>query len=349
MEIRAREWVGPLAPGSFRGGVMRTLHVSPRVTAPLAAFVILACTIPGCSDAPMAPASGHGASALRAGLARSDGPVGVQEANLFYPLGLGNHWGYDHALSIEVVPDDGPPEPTFGVNDRRVRDLVCIEPLGERSYVVERESYPGGVFTWVRYRQDEAGLFEADLDITLPPTCAGVAGTRVIDARTRVAGRGEEAWEAVAVKIADPAQRLAYRAAWESVQARSAALWRALCVEPGMPRSAAGGSGATPDEITRLEYPLHPGAHWVIRADPRVETTVEAAEALELPAGRLPGWRTRIESDFLGPSDHAHLWFGRSGLLKIVAHVEGVATDPSGNPYGRVISDASELVTAPSL
>ena len=102
-------------------------------------------------------------------------------------------------------------------------------------------------------------------------------------------------------------------------------------------------------EITRLEYPLHPGAQWVIRADPRFESIVEGAEVLDLAVGHVPGWRIRIESVLFGPDDRVHIWYGRGGFLKLEAYFEGIATDPGGNRLGRLISEESEVLTEVSL
>jgi len=329
---------------------MRTPDLSPRASGLLTGVALLALALSGCGKAatPVAPAAGRvPESALRAEIAGGLAQ-GSQSANLFYPLELGNHWGYDHALGLYFIPEGGPPGPVFGLNDRRDLDIVCIEQLAGRSYFIERESFPGGVFTWMRYRQDGAGLYEADVDITLPPNCDAQTGRQTFDAEGVSARPGEAAWAGVAASLADPAKRAAYRAAWERIQARASEVRRALGTEPGIPQ-AAGGGGVESGEITRLEYPLHPGANWVIRADPRFESIVEGAEALDLAVGHVPGWRIRIESVFLGPDDRVHVWYGRSGFLKLEAHFEGVATDANGDPIGRVISDESEVLTEVAL
>jgi hypothetical protein len=331
---------------------MRTSDLSLRVSSLSAGIALLALALSGCgrTAAPVSPAAGREPeSALRAGIAGAGGLAqGGHSANLFYPLDLGNHWGYDHALGLYTIPIGGPPGPVFGLNDRHNFDIVCIEQLAGRSYFIERESFPGGVSIWSRIRQDGAGLYEADVAVTLPPTCAAEAGRQKLDAEGMSTRAGEAAWAGVAARLADPAKQAAYRAAWERIQTRAAEVRRALGVEPGLPRAAAGG-GVEPGEITRLEYPLHPGAHWVIRADPRFESIVEAAEVLDLAVGHVAGWRIRIETEFLGPDDRVHVWYGRSGLLKLEAHFEGVATDPDGNPIGRVISDESDVLTDLSL
>jgi len=331
---------------------MRTSDLSPRASGPLAGIALLALALSGCGKAaaPVAPAADRvPQSALRAELAGAGGLAqGGQSANLFYPLQLGNHWGYEFTLSFYIIPDGGPPGPAFGLSQPRDRDLVCIEDRAGRSYVVERRSYPGGLFDWVRYRQDGAGLYEADVESPLPPDCAGVSGRQTFDAEGVAAASGEAAWAGVEAKLTDPAKQLAYRAAWERIQARALALRQALGAAPGIPRTAAGG-GVEPGEITRLEYPLHPGARWMIRADPRFESIVEGAEVLDLAVGHVPGWRIRIESVFFGPDDRVRIWYGRGGFLKLEAYFEGIATDPSGNRLGRLISEESEVLTEVTL
>ena len=320
---------------------MRALVPLRSTPSQLAALAIIALTLAGCGRAPTAPASGPDSNALRAGLtspgaAAHDAP----EAALFYPLQLGNHWAYDFLFRVAVVPFSGTPS-VFVVREQHERDLTCIEELAGRSYVIERTSFPGGV-DWVPYRQDGAGLYESDVPAR---PCSGGTGRQKLDMD---ATRSDEAaWAGVEAKIADPAKRAAYRAAWDRMEARSIAIRRALGIELES-RRATGGAGA--GEITRLQYPLHTGAHWVIRADPRFESIVEGSDVLDLAPGRLQAWRIRIDSEFVGPDDRVHVWYGRSGFLMLAAHFEGdVATDPNGTPIGTLTSDQSEVLTELSL
>ena len=142
---------------------MRTSNLSLRVSSLSAGIALLALALSGCgrTAAPVSPAAGREPeSALRAGIAGAGGLAqGGHSANLFYPLELGNHWGYDHALGLYTIPIGGPPGPVFGLNDRHNFDIVCIEQLAGRSYFIERESFPGGVSIWSRIRQDGAGLY----------------------------------------------------------------------------------------------------------------------------------------------------------------------------------------------
>ena len=75
-------------------------------------------------------------------------------------------------------------------------------------------------------------------------------------------------------------------------------------------------SGPTEHELTRLEYPLRHGHQWVVIDDAFLMTaTVEGREVLDLPIGRTPGWRIRLESDIFGPDDEVYLFYSRLGYL----------------------------------
>jgi hypothetical protein len=322
---------------------MHAVYKSPRASG-LFGIALLALILSGCgrANAPAAPTidAREGQLVARPPLDETAGP----NANPFYPLEVGNHWGYEHTLALYVVPAGGPPGPVFGSSDRRDRELVCIEQRAGRSYVVERELFGGSPPWWLLYRQDEAGLYELD-GPTVSPPCGDPVGRRAFDVGEESASRGEKAWLGVAAQIADPALQVAYRAAWDRVRDRSAAVARAVGAGLGMTP----GGGVEAGEITRLQYPLHPRARWLIRADPRFESVVEGAEALDLAVGRVPGWRIRIESEFLGPEDRVHVWYGRTGFLMLAAHIEEVATDERGNPIGTVVGEETEELIALSL
>lgn len=328
---------------------MRTPDAPRGSSALLAVVVIVAATLAGCGKAVelLAPAAESvSASGLRAQPAADDGLA----ANLFYPLQLGNHWRYNRTSTVVVLPTAGPPV-NYESRGMRDRDLVCVEPRAGHSYIVERTFAYTATHSWtwwVWYRQDEGGLYEAD--VAVPPACAAGAGRRVFDAEAVAPVPKEEAWAAVATKLTNVATRPAYRAAWERVQSRVSAIRQAVGGDPGAgPRTVARGGGVGSDEITRLQYPLHPGARWLIRTDPRIESTVEGMEVLDLPVGPVPAWRIRIDWDDFGPEDRVHVWFGRSGYLKLFAHFEDVATNEQGNPIGRLIAEDDERLVDLSL
>jgi len=76
----------------------------------------------------------------------------------------------------------------------------------------------------------------------------------------------------------------------------------------------------------QLRYPLHPGQRWVYRdlGSLSIFMTVEAAENLATPAGHIPSWRIRIDRPGIWKPgrDRSHVWYGRSGYLQLVTHLE---------------------------
>src|SRR6185503_21276890 len=131
-------------------------------------------------------------------------------------------------------------------------------------------------------RQDRSGLYEADVATSVPPTCATAlaptalgepapgsplsrAKYRELLQRNGVRKEKLDPYAEALVRVVDRARRI--DAALES---------------RGRP------GGALEGEITRLRYPLHPGARWTIRESPLFTAVVEDQEILDLPAGRLP-------------------------------------------------------------
>ena len=108
--------------------------------------------------------------------------------------------------------------------------------------------------------------------------------------------------------------------------------------------------GVLPDEITLLKYPLHPSQEWTIRDDPfYVFGAVEAHEVLDLPPGRMNGYKIRIDNGLFGPSDWGYVWYGRDGYLGLTAHLETEILDPNGNPMGALVFDEHTLLESLDL
>jgi hypothetical protein len=80
--------------------------------------------------------------------------------------------------------------------------------------------------------------------------------------------------------------------------------------------------GILPDEIQRLKYPMHTRQEWIIRADPLFYSIVEGMDVIDLPAGRMNGWRIFIHNEFLDDNDIVHLWYSRQGFLCMKVHLE---------------------------
>jgi hypothetical protein len=140
--------------------------------------------------------------------------------------------------------------------------------------------------------------------------------------------------------IQDPVLRAAFQRAAAVVAEKVDAILLGSGQTPRRP-----GGGAEPGEITFLSYPLFPGAQWMVRDSPRFERTVVAHEVTSVPLGTFPAWKLLGTSELFGPEDVVHYWYSPLGLLRFRYHVVGDATDPFGNPIGRVVSDFDQSLT----
>ena len=275
--------------------------------------------IAGCS-APLAP---HGSDDFQTSAAIAGTP------RLFYPLDLGDHWRFHREFTIG--PAGSPP--TLVRRSRFDHDLVCVETLEGRSYVIDRftqiDSTLAGPVTsvqWIRNRQDPTGLYEADVDIGTAPECAGVSESSSVTENSTApeASARLDAWRVSAIASGDPdviawadQDRNAIEQAEALLSARLRLARQALLGGPG---------GAAPGEITRLRYPLTVGSTWTIRENPHFTSTVEALEKVRTPVGDISAYRVRVDAQGLGPSDRVLSWYGHSGLVGILVHVE-IPTD----------------------
>jgi hypothetical protein len=313
-------------------------------------LMILVAAFIGCSrQSPVAPNLQHAYSA-GAPAAASRSPEGA-----FFPLTIGNRWHSvaDDQITIEPV-GGGPPTDEFTIHADITRNLVGTETLFGRPYVVEEETAvltgvpgsPGPVtdLSWIRFRQDGTGLYEADVDASVPPAPAGSAA-RSLGAQS--AATPSDAQRplppALASRISD-VQRGAYEAAWSRLQARVAIVRSVLRGSLAPRLDAAHPEALLENELTRLGYPLHPGASWLIRPTPLFSSSVEAVESVNLPAGRFQSYRIRIDSEVFGPDDAVRVWFGRSGQLALRFHVVSTVVDENGNEIGRMVDDRDETL-----
>lgn len=265
----------------------------------------------------------------------------------FYPLDLGNQWHTSHVFQVDVE-EDGQSDPGFPlvIHSQIERSLIGIEHRNGKDYVVEHsriqeEDVSEPFDQWVRYREDRSGLYEADISILEPP---------ILGANSRVALReGDNGlfprWEMAPSSIREGPNATAFQEAWNRMAREVATVHASLrgdgngAVMPAQPDSDSG------HELSRFLYPLRPGGSWVIRAeDPTFVSTVEAVEVLTLPAGRFVAYR--IRNTFPAPDSKASilLWYGRQGFLKLDAHFESEARDPSGNPVGTIVSEEREVL-----
>lgn len=264
----------------------------------------------------------------------------------FFPLALGNRWEYDRTFETQLEVE-GTLEPPETFHSTITRELTQTEELAGRVYVVEeRTEVEEGETSrlWIRYRQDRAGLYEADVAATLPPATA--SSGRWLRAGAGVAAGPASARRALEQRLEGSPYRGAFLEAWERLESKLASVRRARALWSVLAGSAKDRpGGAESDELVRLAYPLRPGQAWTVRAEPLFASVVEAHDTLDLPAGRLPGWRIRMDSSVFGPDDEVELWYGRSGYLALHAELQMDATDENGEVIGVLHVQDSELLT----
>lgn len=271
-------------------------------------------------------------------------------APIFYPLRIGNTWRLDATARLEIIIVDGPPPPPPQTIESVVeRRLIGFEELFGRRYVVEEEVVHevGGsdsLFSWIRFRQDQKGLYEADVWIGQPPALVGSDGTHKKDSEFQHVSRRSWFDRTVASLAID--HRPTIRGALEKMANKRSALHEALGRHrDDRPRRDPG--GVLDDELTRLQYPLRPGAMWSIGPNPQFVTIVEDDEVLELPAGRFRTTRLRI--DVPDPNDRVHLWVGRCGRVKLSYHLETIAMDPFTGEIAIIVQEWDEHVVGVAI
>jgi hypothetical protein len=264
--------------------------------------------------------------------------IAGERGQAFYPLVLGNRWHYARTYDVRVEDSTAPRESHFVSTIER--ELMCETPLGPRSYTAERslEVLSHETYTsWVYYRQDRFGLYEAD-DPT-PPPCAAPPPPEETGPGLRARPLSSIAERGRLPEDAD------VQAAVLSQEQRLALIRYSLGLPaPSMrrPRPAVG-------EIVRLAYPMHTGQRWIIRAEPRFTSHVEGVDALHLPAGHFVAYRIRIESELFGPNDSVLVWYGREGFLRLDAHIEEIEGRDESGHFRVVTTDDHEVLDGIAL
>jgi hypothetical protein len=267
----------------------------------------------------------------------------------FFPLDMGNRWTYSGETFIMV---EGGEKSTVHYNEERT--IVGTEELFDRVYFLEKQEIiddtRGDVITyWVRYRQDRAGLYQADVPITDPPNDDEVFATFT----STQADKRKERWNFLCQRISSEfrsdnlnAFLMASNNIYQKLRMIDVILGRQALRIPSL-----GGppGGVLPDEITRLRYPLHPRQEWIIRDSPLFESMVIGHEVLDLPAGKMHGFKISIVNELFDPCDVVLLWYGRDGFLRMFAHVETEMVDPSGNPIGTLILEENLILESLEL
>lgn len=313
----------------------------------LVGFALPVVLAVGCADDPASSSSGGAVPAAveRAGAGGEAGVPGARGGGLV-PLGNGYRWTYEGGV---VLQEPGEPfeiprvetHTIIGTENRSGRDYWLLEQvIEEHAFGEDRE-----IVYWSRLRQDRTGLFVADVSLTEPPAGPAV----VMDPRADTSL--EVAWERLAGSLG-VIERAAYRRAWEELVARRAALRSLVRLAASTVAAAVPGrdpGGVAEGELTRLSYPLHPGAEWVIREEPLFRCRVEAVDVLSLPIGRVPAYRLRIDGVFFDADDDVFFWYGHVGFVGHSVHTESVARDSEGNPIGMIIADDTLFLTSVAL
>jgi hypothetical protein len=271
----------------------------------------------GCSQRHSAFAPNVGTSSEEISFQFGGPPIAPPGASpgAFLPLELGNEWSYEGRI-VELSTIHGVTSRSETAYDL-VSNIACTDEIDGRAYFVQRDTQIFGnigFLQWIRYRQTQTGLYEADVSVSTPSSC---------DIRTPSSG---VVARVPARTFTSPAIQVAYDRAREQALAKLDlvyALWRPA-PKPGPP------GGAAANELTRLAYPLRVGARWVIRGDPRFMASVVGYEWLDLPAGRMAGFKIRITSELFGPGDRVYSWVSRDGFLKFSAEVSSPITDETG-------------------
>jgi hypothetical protein len=91
----------------------------------------------------------------------------------FVPLAVGHSWTYNATQTITITFLDGSPSPPPNVSTvTETRTMTGFETFFEREYVVEERTFAspqGDVRLWRRLRQDETGLYAAQVPEDSPP------------------------------------------------------------------------------------------------------------------------------------------------------------------------------------
>jgi hypothetical protein len=257
----------------------------------------------------------------------------------FYPLDIGNTWTYEGEITLTY--EVGPP---IVIETWQENMLVGTEERFGREYVLERERIiqdpDGSEFTnWIRYRQDKAGLYEADIPIAEPPLDSESESRS--PAPEILSSQRASFWMKISAAI-EPEQESAYRRGFDELSQKlaviDAAVHRGAATLPSRAPALTGPPGGVlPNEITRLSYPLHPGQEWTIREIPLFQSMVISCDVLDLPPGRMSCWMIRIVPPGFGPNDEVLIWYGRQGFLRLFDHLEIDIVDPGGEPIDRLV------------
>jgi hypothetical protein len=270
-----------------------------------------------------------------AGNARGVDAVGLGRP--FYPLAVGDQWGYELHTRVHVRSGDVP-QPALPVGYSVSAGITARFGTGPRAIYEYSQFGPGGTdldrFQTELY-QDRTGLYWNPLrggpTLREPGTAEGTA----------------EAEEDAALRayvdrvVARPEQRPAFRRTLQQIVSLHAAA-----------RGASGGIHTPPSRdlyrnaFALLQYPLRPGARWnMIPNDPSERRTVVGIARVTVPAGTFTAWQVARDSDLFGPLDRVSTWYGTVGLVREVSHFERDVHDDSGAVIGHIVEDWDQALS----
>jgi hypothetical protein len=281
-----------------------------------------------------------GAACLAACTDMGSEPTAARLDSGLLPLELGNRWVYRSCLTLEMTIGDG--EPTIDTSTwHREQEMIGFEELFGRSYAVQEDrALPEDetIDLWFRYRQDDTGLYAADVAANVPPNLNRGESPQHLVARS-ASGTIKSA-STLEARFASHPHRASILQAREDLRGKMELL-RSLAGNAVIADAA----DREDEEITRLAYPLRVGSRWTIRSKPFVVAAgVDGVDRVETPGGSYSAWRVRIEGDFMGPDDEVLVWWGSIGIVATRLRVEGIATNETGEPIGRFVGTQEEVL-----
>jgi hypothetical protein len=262
----------------------------------------------------------------------------------FYPLAVGNRWTYERTFTIVVEVLTGPPDKHVERFEGTVeREIIGAEIIDGVEYLVERSTLeingqPNVRTTWLRFRQDRAGLYTADVSMNQPPASSGVIYISSGTPDDVLVSHAFDTYLSSGAKPRPPAFREALRDHIRRIHDVTVLLDLGRRGDGGRRCDRRG--GVLPGELLTLDYPLRPGVTWLTRTEPfTVRSEVEAREVLDLPAGRFRGFRVRVDNERLDPEDRLVAWYGRCGNLASLVHAETLAMDVETGEISLITTD----------
>lgn len=318
---------------------------------PLAAALGCSRSVTGPANSAPAPVFGQELDPSALVIGEDIGPPAHQDPP-FYPLAIGDRWTYDRNFVSQLgLGRDPLAEST--IHAVVTRQLECSIPVGSDAYVsehtLEHES-DADYDSWILYRQDQGGLFEADYVFTHGAPCVPAAtagGARATPASLSPSHAPDflgRVWSA-APDSRSPRVNPNALAEWNRQQRVMRAAIEGV---ENVARSAPSAEAVVP-EIQRLRYPLRGGTRWIIRAEPQFISRVTNHQQIRTPAGKVDAYKIKITSDLFGARDYVTVWYGKVGFIGIISHAEGYFVDESGNFAGWLTSDYREILTGYDL